>query len=128
MDAKALADAVEEDKRNGILPFCVVATVGTTSTSSLDPVPAIAVICEQNKMWLHVDAAYGGSAAIVPEMRHILDGCDQADSLVLNRHKWLFTPFDLSVLYCRHLDMLRRAFSLVPESLRTPGPDWVRRG
>src|SRR5437016_4270649 len=128
MDAKALADAVEEDKRNGILPFCVVATVGTTSTSSLDPVPAIAVICEQHKMWLHVDAAYGGSAAIVPEMRHILDGCDQADSLVLNPHKWLFTPFDLSVLYCRHLDMLRRAFSLVPEYLRTPEQDKVRSG
>src|SRR5437867_655794 len=90
MDARALAEAVEEDKRNGVLPFCVVATVGTTSTSSLDPVPAIAEICEQHKMWLHVDAAYGGSAAIVPEMRHILAGCDQADSLVLNPHKWLF--------------------------------------
>jgi len=128
MDAKTLADAVEEDKRNGILPFCVVATVGTTSTSSLDPVPAIAEICEQHKMWLHVDAAYGGSAAIVPEMRHILDGCDHADSLVLNPHKWLFTPFDLSVLYCRHLDMLRRAFALVPEYLRTPEQDKVRSG
>src|SRR5437879_7325619 len=76
MDVKALADAIDEDKRNGILPFCVVATVGTTSTSSIDPVPAIVEICEQHGLWLHVDAAYGGSAAIVPETRHILDGCD----------------------------------------------------
>jgi aromatic-L-amino-acid decarboxylase len=128
MDAKALADAIDEDKRKGILPFCVVATVGTTSTSSIDPVPAIVEICQQHKLWLHVDAAYGGSAAIVPEMRHILEGCDRADSLVLNPHKWLFTPFDLSVLYCRHLDLLRRAFSLVPEYLRTPEQEKVRSG
>ncbi len=128
MEAKALAEAIEEDRRNGMLPFCVVATVGTTSTSSIDPVPAIVEICEKYKLWLHVDAAYGGSAAIVPEMRHILDGCDRADSLVLNPHKWLFTPFDCSVLYCRHLDLLRRAFSLVPEYLRTPEQEKVRSG
>jgi aromatic-L-amino-acid decarboxylase len=79
-------------------------------------------------MWLHVDAAYAGSAAIVPELRQILDGCDRADSLVLNPHKWLFTPFDLSVLYCRHMDLLRRAFSLVPEYLRTPEQEKVRSG
>ena len=128
MNATALAGAIDEDKRNGILPFCVVATVGTTSTSSIDPVPAIVEICEQHKLWLHVDAAYGGSAAVVPEMRHILKGCERADSLVLNPHKWLFTPFDLSVLYCRHLDLLRRAFSLVPEYLRTPEQEKVRSG
>ena len=128
MDAAALADAIDEDKRDGILPFCVVATVGTTSTSSIDPVPAIVEICERHSLWLHVDAAYGGSAAVVPEMRHLLKGCDGADSLVLNPHKWLFTPFDLSVLYCRHLDLLRRAFSLVPEYLRTPEQEKVRSG
>src|SRR5712664_1859490 len=128
MNPKSLAEAIEEDKRNGIRPFCVVATVGTTSTSSVDPVPAIVEICEQHTMWLHVDAAYAGPAAIVPEMRHILAGCDRADSLVLNPHKWLFTPFDLSVLYCRHMDLLRRAFSLVPEYLRTPEQDHVRSG
>lgn len=128
MDANALAEAIDEDKRNGILPFCIVATVGTTSTSSIDPLPQIVKICEQHVMWLHVDAAYGGSAAIVPEMRHILDGCNRADSLVLNPHKWLFTPFDCSVLYCRHLDLLRRAFSLVPEYLRTPEQEMVRSG
>ena len=128
MDAKALAQAIDEDKRNGILPFCIVATVGTTSTSSIDPVPAIVEIGEQHNMWLHVDAAYAGSAAVVPELRYVLDGCHRADSLVLNPHKWLFTPFDLSVLYCRHLDLLRRAFSLVPEYLRTPEQEKVRSG
>ena len=128
MDPKALAAAIEEDKRDGILPFCVVATVGTTSTSSVDPVPAIVEVCEQHALWLHVDAAYAGPAAIVPEMRHVLDGCERADSLVLNPHKWLFTPFDLSVLYCRHMDLLRRAFALVPEYLRTPEQEKVRSG
>src|SRR3989442_9780949 len=128
MEPTALAEAVEEDKRNGFLPFCVVATVGTTSTSSIDPVPEIVEVCEKHAMWLHVDAAYAGSAAIVPELRQILHGCDRADSLVLNPHKWLFTPFDLSVLYCRHMDLLRRAFSLVPEYLRTPEQEKVRSG
>src|SRR5438045_3788329 len=128
MDAKALADAFAEDKRNGILTFRVVATGGTTSTSSIDPVPAIVEICEQHRLWLHVDAAYGGSAAIVPEMRHILGGCDAADSLVLNPHNWLFTPFDLSVLYCRHLYLLRPAFSLLPAYLLTPDQHKVRSG
>src|SRR5882762_2524525 len=128
MDPKALAQAIEEDKRNGILPFCVVATVGTTSTSSIDPVSAIVPICEKHTMWLHVDAAYGGSAAIVPELRHVLDGCARADSLVLNPHKWLFTTLDLSVLYCRQMDLLSRAFSLVPEYLRTPEQEKVRSG
>src|ERR1700682_5309208 len=127
-DVSALRRAIDEDKQNGFLPFCVVATVGTTSTSSIDPVPEIVEVCEQHAMWLHVDAAYGGSAAIVPEMRPILDGCQRADSLVLNPHKWLFTPFDLSVLYCRHMDLLRRAFSLVPEYLRTPEQEKVRSG
>ena len=128
MDTNALREAIDEDKRNGMLPFCVVATVGTTSTSSIDPVPEIVKICEQHKLWLHVDAAYAGSAAIVPELRHILDGSQRADSLVLNPHKWLFTPFDLSVLYCRHMDLLGRAFSLVPEYLRTPEQAKVRSG
>ena len=128
MDVKALAAAIEEDKRAGFLPFCIVATVGTTSTSSIDPVADIVPISEEHVMWLHVDAAYAGSAAIVPELRHVLDGCQRADSLVMNPHKWLFTPFDLSVLYCRHMDLLRRAFSLVPEYLRTPEQDKVRSG
>lgn len=126
MDVAALARAVEEDQGNGALPFCVVASVGTTSTTSIDPVPAIADLCSRHNLWLHVDAAYGGSAAILPEMRFVLDGCDRADSLVTNPHKWLFTPLDLSVLYCRRMDVLRRAFSLVPEYLRTNDADSVR--
>jgi len=128
MDPKALAAAIEEDKRNGYIPFCIVATVGTTSTSSIDPLREIIPIGEEHAMWLHVDAAYAGSAAIVPEFRHILDGCERADSIAVNPHKWLFTPFDLSVLYCRHMDLLRRAFSLVPEYLRTPEQEKVRSG
>ena len=128
MNAKALAEAINEDKRNGYLPFCIVATVGTTSTSSIDPVREIVPIGEEHAMWLHVDAAYAGSAAIVPEFRKILDGCERADSIVTNPHKWLFTPFDLSVLYCRHMDLLKRAFSLVPEYLRTPEQEKVRSG
>lgn len=128
MDANALASAIEEDKRDGFLPFCIVATVGTTSTTSIDPVSEIIPIAEKHQLWLHVDAAYAGSAAILPEFRHILAGCERADSLVTNPHKWLFTPFDLSVLYCRHMDLLRRAFSLVPEYLRTPEEEKVRSG
>ena len=128
MDAKALERAIEEDKRDGIVPFCIVATVGTTSTSSIDPVPAIIQVCEKHTLWLHVDAAYAGSAAVVPELRYILNGCERAVSLAVNPHKWLFTPFDLSVLYCRHMNLLRRAFSLVPEYLRTPEQEKVRSG
>jgi aromatic-L-amino-acid decarboxylase len=128
LDPEALGLAIQEDKSNGIIPFCVVATVGTTSTSSIDPVRAIVKVCERDSLWLHVDAAYAGSAAVVPELRYILDGCERVDSLTVNPHKWLFTPFDLSVLYCRHMDLLRRAFSLVPEYLRTPEQEKVRSG
>jgi aromatic-L-amino-acid decarboxylase len=128
MDAAALARLIDEDRRGGRLPFCVVATVGTTSTTSIDPVPAVADVCGREKLWLHVDAAYAGSAAVVPELRHVLDGCERADSLVTNPHKWLFTPFDLSALYSRRLDVLRRAFALTPEYLRTPASEAVRNG
>ena len=119
MRSDALAEAIAEDRRRGWRPFCVVATVGTTSTTSIDPVPAIADICARENLWLHVDAAYGGAAAVVPEMRHLFDGCDRADSIVMNPHKWLFVPFDFSALYTRKPEVLRRAFSLVPEYLRT---------
>jgi aromatic-L-amino-acid decarboxylase len=120
MRPEALAAAVEEDRRAGWKPFSVVATVGTTSTTSVDPIGAIADVCGRHGLWLHVDAAYAGSAAILPEYRWILDGCARADSLVLNPHKWLFTPFDFSAFYCRRPAVLRAAFSLVPEYLRTP--------
>jgi len=119
MNPEALDLAIAADLLANRRPFCVVATVGTTSTTSIDPVPKIAEICRRRRLWLHVDAAYGGAAAIVPEMRHVLAGCELADSLVVNPHKWLFTPLDLSAFYCRQPDILRRAFSLVPEFLAT---------
>jgi aromatic-L-amino-acid/L-tryptophan decarboxylase len=117
MDARALAEAIDNDRRAGAIPLAVVATVGTTSTTAIDPVPAIADTCVREKMWLHVDASYGGTAAILPDMRHVLAGCDRADSLVVNPHKWLFTPMDCSVLYTRRQDLLKRAFQHVPEFL-----------
>jgi aromatic-L-amino-acid decarboxylase len=123
MDPQALALAIEEDLAVGWRPFCVTATAGTTSTTSIDPVPQIARICKQYGLWLHVDGAYGGMAAIVPEMRYVLAGCEEADSLVINPHKWLFTPMDCSVLYVRNPDVLKRAFSLVPEYLKTSETD-----
>ncbi len=119
MRPERLRQAIREDRQRGWLPFCVVATVGTTSTTSIDPVSRIAPICREENLWLHVDAAYGGAAAIVPEMRHVLEGCDQADSIVVNPHKWLFVPIDFSAFYTRKPEVLRRAFSLVPEYLKT---------
>ncbi|MBK8984526.1 MAG: amino acid decarboxylase [Chloroflexi bacterium] len=118
MDAAALETAVLQDLSAGYRPFFVCASVGTTSTTSIDPVPAIADIAEKYGLWLHVDGAYGGVAAIIPEQRHLLDGVARADSFVTNPHKWLFTPMDLSAFYTRHPDILRRAFSLLPEYLR----------
>jgi aromatic-L-amino-acid decarboxylase len=120
MDVGALAAAVEEDLAAGVRPICVVATVGTTSTTSIDPVPEIAEICRRHSLWLHVDAAYGGAAAVLPEMRAVLAGAEHADSVVTNPHKWLFVPIDCSALYFRHPEVVRRAFSVVPEYLATP--------
>jgi len=114
-----LRAAIARDRADGRTPMAVVATVGTTSTTSVDPVEAIAEICARESVWLHVDAAYAGVAAIIPEMRHILRGAEHADSLVVNPHKWLFTPFDLSAFYCRRMDVVRAAFSVVPEYLKT---------
>ena len=111
----ALQKTIESDVAKGEIPIAVVATVGTTSTTSVDPVSAISSICTEKGIWLHVDAAYAGSAALVPDTHNILDGCSQADSLVVNPHKWLFTPFDLSAFYCRHMDVVRSAFSLTPD-------------
>jgi aromatic-L-amino-acid/L-tryptophan decarboxylase len=128
MDVQALESAIATDLLEGVRPFAVVATVGTTSTTSIDPVARIAEVCEKHKLWLHVDAAYAGAAAILPEQRHILEGCDRADSFVVNPHKWLLTPMDLSALYCRRPEMLRRAFSLTPEYLKTAEGDSVTNG
>ena len=120
MRPEALTLAIADDQSRGYLPLACVATVGTTSTTAIDPVPAIADICRRESLWLHVDGAYGGIAAVVPEMRHVLAGVEDADSLVVNPHKWLFTPFDCSAFFTRRPDVLERAFSLVPEYLMTP--------
>ena len=125
MRPAALAAAIAADRALGFLPLACVATVGTTSTSSIDPVPAIAEICRREQMWLHVDGAYGGMLAIVPEYRQVLAGVEQADSLVVNPHKWLFTPFDCSAFFVKRPDVLKRAFSLVPEYLVTREQDEV---
>jgi aromatic-L-amino-acid decarboxylase len=123
MRPELLARAVADDRAAGLLPMAVVATVGSTSTTSVDPVAAVADICRRENVWLHVDAAYAGVAAMVPGYEWILRGAEHADSLVVNPHKWLFTPFDLSVLYCRRMDVVRQAFSLTPEYLKTSEGD-----
>lgn len=119
MQPRMLRAAIEKDRGEGVIPVAVVATVGSTSTTSIDPVTEIADICSGQNVWLHVDAAYGGVAAILPEIRDLMRGIDRADSVVVNPHKWLFTPFDLSALYCRRMDVVRDAFSLVPTYLQT---------
>jgi len=119
MSVAELREAMVADRRAGKKPFCIVPTVGTTSTSSIDPVNAICDVAQEFGAWVHVDAAYGGGAAVVPELQHILAGAERAHSLVMNPHKWLFTPIDLSAFYTREPEILRRAFSLVPEYLKT---------
>jgi aromatic-L-amino-acid decarboxylase len=126
MRAEYLAAAIAADRSCGLLPVAVVATVGTTSTSSVDPVAAIAGVCEGERIWLHVDAAYGRAATIVPDHAWVFEGAARATSVVVNPHKWLFTPRDLSALYCRRSDVLRRTFTLAPEYLRTDLHAWVR--
>jgi len=118
-----LARAILADRAQGYRPLAVVATAGTTSMTSVDPIGDIATICQRESLWLHVDGAYGGSAMAVPEMRPFFAGLERADSLVVNPHKWLFTPMDCSVLFTRQPTVLRRAFSLVPEYLTTPEGD-----
>ena len=118
MDVEKLREAISDDIAAGHLPMCVIPTVGTTSSSSVDNVDRIADICERNGIFLHVDTAYAGSAAVVPEFQSYFKGWERADSIVTNPHKWLFTPFDLSVLYVKDLDLLKRTFSLVAEYLK----------
>ncbi len=120
MKPEALEAALARDRAAGALPMAIVATAGTTSTASVDPVRRIGEIAAREKVWFHVDAAYAGSATICPEYRWLWDGVEYADSIVTNPHKWLFTPIDFGVLYTRKPDVLRETFSLVPEYLKTP--------
>jgi aromatic-L-amino-acid/L-tryptophan decarboxylase len=125
MRPDALREAVAADAAAGRRPIAVVPTVGTTSSTSIDPVAEVADVCAEHGMWMHVDAAYGGAAAVVPELRGVLAGCERADSLVVNPHKWLLTPIDCSLLYTARPDDMRAAFSVVPEYLRTSEEDVV---
>src|SRR5438034_9496072 len=118
MDPSALRKTIARDVRDNFRPLAVIATVGTTSTASVDPVPEIAKIYRENKMWLHIDGAYGAGFAILPENKWLTSGWSEADSIVVNPHKSLFVPLDFSVLYVRNLERLRRVFTLVPEYLR----------
>jgi aromatic-L-amino-acid decarboxylase len=119
MRADALETALAADHAAGRTPIAIVATIGTTSSTAVDPVPRIAEIAAREGLWLHVDAAYGGAAALVPERRGLFAGWERADSIVVNPHKWFFTPLDASLLLSRRMPSLRAAFSLVPEYLRT---------
>lgn len=118
MRADLLEQAIAEDLAAGWRPYCVVGTLGTTSSSSIDPAAALAEVCARHRLWLHLDAAYGGAAALVPEMRDLFAGWERADSIVFNPHKWMFTPFDASLLLFRDPEAFRAAFSIVPDYLR----------
>ncbi|HXH39943.1 MAG TPA: pyridoxal-dependent decarboxylase [Thermoanaerobaculia bacterium] len=119
MSVEALESAIARDRAAGFTPCAISATVGTTSSAAVDPVRRIAEVARRENTWLHVDAAYAGPATICPEFRWLWDGIEAADSIVINPHKWLFTPIDCSVLYTRKPDVLRETFSLVPEYLKT---------
>jgi len=119
MDPADLDARIRADLAAGLVPCCVVATVGTTGVTAIDPLPEIGAVARRHGLWLHVDAALAGSAAIVPEFRWILDGVEQADSLVFNPHKWLLTNFDCSAYFVKDPAHLQRALTIDPEYLKT---------
>ena len=120
MKAEALEEAIAADRHAGLMPACVVATLGGTGTGAVDPLQDIGAICRREAIWLHVDAAWAGSAFILPETRCALKGVELADSFVFNPHKWLFTNFDCSAFFVRDPVALERTLALVPEYLRSP--------
>jgi aromatic-L-amino-acid decarboxylase len=120
MDVGTLARAVAEDRARGLRPVAVVATAGTTTVTSVDPLPAVADLCEREGLWMHVDAAYAGSAALLPELRPLFSGWERADSVVFNPHKWMLVPLECTGLFFRRMERVRRAFSVVPNYLETP--------
>ena len=115
-----LSKAIEQDLQNGFTPLCVISTLGTTSSTAVDPVFAIAKICKEYKCWHHVDASYSGTALLLPEMRWMSEGVELADSFVVNPHKWMFTNFDCSAYFVRDKTALVKTFSILPEYLKTP--------
>ncbi len=118
MRPEALARQIQQDQQAGLVPFFVSATVGTTSSNALDPLPAIGTICRENSLWFHVDAAMSGTAALCPEFRHIQDGIELADSYTFNPHKWMFTNFDCNCFYVADRKNLIDTLSILPEYLR----------
>src|SRR5213594_2223338 len=118
MEISTLRRMIAQDRQEAFQPLAVVATVGTTSSASVDPIPEIAKICREEKMWLHIDGAYGGAFTMMPEYKWVSRGWEMADSIVVNPHKTLFVPLDFSVLYVRDIERLRHVFTLVPEVLR----------
>lgn len=119
MRPEMLAQAIEKDLANGLTPCCVIATLGSTSSMAMDPLPQIAEICHKHDIWLHVDAAFAGTAAMVPELSSFMHGADQADSFVFNPHKWMLTNFDCSAYFIRDAEVLKRTMSIMPEYLKT---------
>ena len=119
MDPEALERAIEKDLAAGYIPCCTVATIGTTGTTAVDPLRAVGEICHRHGIWLHVDAALGGTALLLPEMRWMSDGMEYADSFVFNPHKWMFTNFDCSAYFVRDAASLIRTFEILPEYLKT---------
>jgi aromatic-L-amino-acid decarboxylase len=119
MDAALLKKAINEDISAGFKPLCVVATLGTTGCTSVDPLNEIAAVCEESGIWLHVDAAYGGTALLLPEYRWMIEGIEKADSFVFNPHKWMFTNFDCSAYFVKDKESLIRTFEILPEYLKT---------
>jgi len=119
MDIEKLEVAVNKDLENGYVPLCIVATIGTTGSTAVDPISGIGEICKKNHLWLHVDAAYAGSALILEEYRWMIKGIEMADTFVFNPHKWLFTNFDCSAYYVRDKESLLRTFEILPEYLKT---------
>jgi len=122
MDVLALHERIASDLRKNFKPLAIVATVGTTSTASIDPIPEIAQMCREHRIWLHIDGAYGAGLALLPECKWVTAGWSEADSIVINPHKMLFVPFDFSALYLRDIGRLRRLFTLVPEYLHLRDP------
>jgi aromatic-L-amino-acid decarboxylase len=114
-----LEEAIEEDKKKSLQPACVVATLGTTSSTAIDPLPAMGDICRRHDVWLHVDAAFAGTAAILPENKWMLEGAEHIDSFVFNPHKWMLTNFDCSAYFVKDPGALIRTFEIHPEYLKT---------
>jgi aromatic-L-amino-acid/L-tryptophan decarboxylase len=119
MDANALELAIRKDLDEGRMPCCVVATLGTTGCTAIDPLDEIAAVCRKYGAWLHIDAAYGGTALLLPEFRWMTDGIEDADSMVFNPHKWMFTNFDCSAYFVKDKELLIRTFEILPEYLKT---------